>query len=91
MSNGSPTILGAIISCIIGLVALVLITIAIGPFWDFMASYLLSLPPNPYVPVVMPLFRYLWLFIALAAILCIARVWYAVYLRQEYNRIYGGW
>lgn len=88
--DGGPSVLGAILHCLYILLALAAIVVCIGPFWDWLAVWLLGQPENPLVAVVMLLFKWLWLIIALSVGAAIAYVYIVVIRKIRYNRLMGG-
>ena len=88
--DGGPSVLGAILTCIYTLLALAAIVVCIGPFWDWLAVWLLGQPENPLVAVVMPLFKWLWLIIALSVVAAFVYVYLVVIRKIRYNRLMGG-
>ena len=88
--DGGPSVLGAIMYLLATLLALAAIVICVGPLWDWLAVWLLGMEGNPFVPIVMPLFRWLWLIIALSVIAAFAYVYLVVIRKIRYNRLMGG-
>jgi hypothetical protein len=87
--DGGPSVLGAILTCIYTLLALAGIIVCIGPFWDWLAVWVLTID-SPLVSTVMPLFKWLWLLIALSVIAAFAYVYLVVIRKIRYNRLMGG-
>jgi hypothetical protein len=87
--DGGPSVLGAILTCIYTLLALAAIVVCIGPFWDWLAVWPLT-QDSPLVSTVMPLFKWLWLIIALSVIAAFAYVYLVVIRKIRYNRLMGG-
>ncbi|MCK9543298.1 MAG: hypothetical protein M0R03_14850 [Novosphingobium sp.] len=86
MNSPEPTILDAIIYALVSLVLLVVIVIAVSPFWDWLSVYIMTID-SPLVSVVMPLFKWFWLIIALSVISVFAYVWLVVIRKIRYNRM----
>ena len=87
--DGGPSVLGAILTCIYTLLALAAIVVCIGPFWDWLAVWVITLD-SPLVSTVMPLFKWLWLIIALSVGAAFAYVYLVVIRKIRYNRLMGG-
>lgn len=88
--DGSPSVLGAILYLLFTLLTLAAIVVCVGPLWDWLAVWLLGQEGNPLVPVVMPLFKWLWLIIALSVGAAFAYVFLVVIRKIRYNRLMGG-
>lgn len=69
--------------------ALAGIVVCIGPLWDWLAVWLLT-QDSPLVSTVMPLFKWLWLIIALPVIAAFAYIYLVVIRKIRYNRLKGG-
>jgi len=87
--DGGPSVLGAILTCLFSLLALAAIVVCIGPLWDWLAIWLLGID-SPLVAVVMPVFKWLWLIIALSVVAAFAYVYLVVIRKIRYNRLMGG-
>ena len=87
--DGGPSVLGAILTCIYTLLALAGIVVCIGPLWDWLAVWVMTLDSS-LVSTVMPLFKWLWLIIALSIIAAFAYVYLVVIRKIRYNRLMGG-
>ncbi len=87
--DGAPSVLGAIIYLLFTLLTLAAIVVCVGPLWDWLATWVLSLD-SPLVSTVMPLFKWLWLLIALSVIAAFAYVYLVVIRKIRYNRLMGG-
>ena len=87
--DGGPSVLGAILHCLYTLLALAAIVICVGPLWDWLAIWVLSLD-SPLVSTVMPLFKWLWLIIALSVGAAFVYVYLVVIRKIRYNRLMGG-
>jgi hypothetical protein len=70
-------------------VTLAAIVVCVGPLWDWLATWVLTLD-SPLVSTVMPLFKWLWLIIALSVIAAFAYVYLVVIRKIRYNRLMGG-
>ncbi len=88
--DGGPSILEAAPYLLVTLLALAGIVVCIGPLWDWLAVWLLGQEGNPFVSTVMPLFKWLWLLIALSVIAAFAYVYLVVIRKIRYNRLMGG-
>ena len=87
--DGGPSVLGAILYLLFTLLALAAIVVCVGPLWDWLATWVLTLD-SPLVSTVMPLFKWLWLLIALSVIAAFAYVYLVVIRKIRYNRLMGG-
>lgn len=87
--DGAPSVLGAILYLLFTLLTLAAIVVCVGPLWDWLATWVLSLD-SPLVSTVMPLFKWLWLIIALSVIGAFAYVYLVVIRKIRYNRLMGG-
>lgn len=87
--DGAPSVLGAILYLLFTLLTLAAIVVCIGPLWDWLAVWLLT-QDSPLVSTVMPLFKWLWLIIALSVIAAFAYVYLVVIRKIRYNRLMGG-
>jgi hypothetical protein len=74
---------------LLALLALAAIVVCVGPLWDWFAIWLLGMEGNPLVQIVMPLFKWLWLIIALSVIAAFAYVYLVVIRKIRYNRLMG--
>lgn len=88
--DGGPSVLGAILHCLYTLLALAAIVVCVGPLWDWLAVWLLGQEGNPFVTIVMPLFKWLWVLIALSIVAAFAYVYLVVIRKIRYNRMMGG-
>lgn len=86
---GRPSVLGAIIYLLFTLFTLAVIVVCVGPLWDWLATRVLTFD-SPLVSTVMPLFKWLWLIIALSVIAAFAYVYLVVIRKIRYNRLMGG-
>jgi hypothetical protein len=87
--DGGPAILEAVLYLLGTPLALAGIVVCIGPFWDWLAVWPLT-QDSPLVSTVMPLFKWLWLIIALSVIAAFAYVYLVVIRKIRYNRLMGG-
>ena len=87
--DGGPSVLGAILTCIITLLALAAIVVCVGPLWDWFAVWILGID-SPLVATVMPVFKWLWLLVALSVIAAFGYVYLVVVRKIRYNRMMGG-
>jgi len=87
--DGSPSVLGAILYLLFTLLTLAAIVVCVGPLWDWLAVWLLT-QDSPLVSTVMPLFKWLWLIIALSVVAAFAYVYLVVIRKIRYNRLMGG-
>ena len=87
--DGGPSVLGAILTCIYTLLALAGIVVCIGPLWDWLAVWVMTLD-SPLVSTVMPLIKWLWLIIALSVGAAFVYVYLVVIRKIRYNRLMGG-
>ena len=87
--GGDPSILEAVIYLLVTLLTLAAIVVCVGPLWDWLATWVLTLD-SPLVSTVMPLFKWLWLLIALSVIAAFAYVYLVVIRKIRYNRLMGG-
>jgi hypothetical protein len=86
---GRPSVLGAIIYPLFTLFTLAAIVVCVGPLWDWLATWVLTFD-SPLVSTVMPLFKWLWLIIALSVGAAFAYVYLVVIRKIRYNRLMGG-
>lgn len=84
--DSGPSLFEAIVYALVTILALVAIVICVGPIWDWFAIWLLTID-SPLVSTVMPLFKYLWLLIALIAIGVVGYIWVVVIRKIRYNRM----
>lgn len=87
--DGGPAILEAAPYLLVTLLALAGIVVCISPLWDWLAVWLLT-RDSPLVSTVMPLFKWLWLIVALSVIAAFAYVYLVVVRKIRYNRLMGG-
>ena len=87
--DGGPSILEAVTYLLVTLLALAGIVVCIGPLWDWLAVWVMTLD-SPLVSTVMPLFKWLWLIIALSVGAAFAYVYLVVIRKIQYNRMMGG-
>lgn len=87
--DGDPSVLGATLHCLYTLLTPAGIVVCIGPLWDWLAVWVMTLD-SPLVSTVMPLFKWLWLIIALSVIAAFAYVYLVVIRKIRYNRLMGG-
>ena len=71
------------------LLALAAIVVCVGPLWDWLAVWLLGID-SPLVAIVMPVFKWLWLLVALSVIAAFGYVYLVVIRKIRYNRLMGG-
>lgn len=87
--DGGPSNLEAALYPLVTLLTLAGIIVCIGPLWDWLATRVLTLD-SPLVSTVMPLFKWLWLIIALSVGSAFAYVYLVVIRKIQYNRMMGG-
>lgn len=76
--QGSLTVQGAIVGCIVSSVILLAIIVSLGPLVDFFQAWLMNQPGNPYAAPILDLFPWIYIFIFLSWIVSIVVIWRAV-------------
>ena len=87
--DGDLSILETVTYLLVTPLTLAGIVVCIGPLWDWLAIWVLSLD-SPLVSTVMLLFKWLWLIIALSVGAAFAYVYLVVIRKIQYNRMMGG-
>lgn len=76
--QGTLTVQGAIVGCIVSSVILLAIIVSLGPLVDFFQAWLMNQPGNPYAAPILDLFPWIYIFIFLSWIVSIVVIWRAV-------------
>jgi hypothetical protein len=81
-----PSVMEAIMTAMGTALALIIIVIGLGPVMDWMAVYLPSIPENPMVNMVLPLFKWFYALIIGGVIFTVVFVYKVVIKKIRYSR-----